>query len=64
MGVMTMGWTVWCARCQSWDQVSGTKRRATEEFWVNLVAMGDWSLQGDANGTLNVNGKTVQVRNP
>ena len=40
----------------------GMSRRG--EFWVNLVAMGDWSLQGDANGTLNVNGKTVQVRNP
>jgi hypothetical protein len=40
----------------------GMARRG--EFWVNLVALGDWNLQGDANGTLNVNGKTVQVRNP
>lgn len=40
----------------------GMARRG--EFWVNLVALGDWNLQGDASGNLNVNGKVVQVRNP
>lgn len=34
------------------------------DFWVNLVAAGDWNLQGDANGNVNINGKIVQVRNP
>ncbi|HEX2908809.1 MAG TPA: hypothetical protein VHO69_18200 [Phototrophicaceae bacterium] len=34
------------------------------DFWVALVASGDWELQGDTNGNLNINGKIVQVRNP
>ncbi|MFN8371689.1 MAG: SH3 domain-containing protein [Anaerolineae bacterium] len=34
------------------------------DFWAALVAKGDWNLQGDVNGNVNVNGKTVQVRNP
>ena len=34
------------------------------DFWVNLVSAGDWNLQGDANGNVNINGKIVQVRNP
>ncbi len=34
------------------------------DFWVNLVNSGDWNLQGDANGNVNINGKIVQVRNP
>jgi hypothetical protein len=34
------------------------------DFWVNLVGTGDWNLQGDANGNVNINGKIVQVRNP
>jgi hypothetical protein len=34
------------------------------DFWVNLVASGDWNLQGDTNGNVNINGKIVQVRNP
>lgn len=38
--------------------------RPRGDFWVNLVAAGDWMLEGDANGNLNINGKIVQVRNP
>ncbi len=34
------------------------------DFWVNVVGTGDWNLQGDSNGNLNINGKIVQVRNP
>ncbi len=34
------------------------------DFWANLVNSGDWNLQGDANGNVNINGKIVQVRNP
>lgn len=34
------------------------------DFWVNLVAAGDWQLLGDARGNINVNGKLVPVRNP
>lgn len=34
------------------------------DFWVGLVNSGDWNLQGDANGNVNVRGKIVQVRNP
>ncbi|MEZ4668364.1 MAG: chitosanase [Anaerolineae bacterium] len=34
------------------------------DFWVDLVASGDWNLQGDNNGNLNVKGKIVQVRTP
>ncbi|HUN09224.1 MAG TPA: chitosanase [Aggregatilineales bacterium] len=43
-------------------RLGGLKRRG--EFWVNLVNAGDWFLQGDANGNVNINGKIVQVRNP
>lgn len=34
------------------------------DFWLGLVAAGDWQLQGDAGGSVNVNGALVQVRNP
>jgi hypothetical protein len=34
------------------------------DFWVDLVNSGDWNLQGDSNGNVNVRGKIVQVRNP
>lgn len=35
------------------------------DFWVNLIAAGDWNLQGDANGNVQVRpGQLVQVRNP
>lgn len=34
------------------------------DFWVNLVNTGDWYLQGNADGNLNINGKIVQVKNP
>jgi hypothetical protein len=38
--------------------------RPRGDFWVALTNLGDWSLQGDTNGNLNVNGKLVQVRHP
>ncbi len=38
--------------------------RTRGDFWFNLVQAEDWNLQGDANGSVNVNGKIVQVRNP
>jgi hypothetical protein len=38
--------------------------RTRGDFWFNLVQAGDWNLQGDSNGNVNVNGKIVQVRNP
>ncbi len=44
------------------DNLPGLRTRA--DFWVTLVAGGDWGFQGDANGTVNVNGKIIQVRNP
>jgi glycosyl hydrolase family 46 len=34
------------------------------DFWVTLVTTGDWDLQGDSDGNLNVKGKIRQVRNP
>lgn len=37
--------------------------RTRGDFWFNIVQAGDWNLQGDANGNVNVNGKIVQVRN-
>lgn len=40
----------------------GVRRRA--EFWENIIQTGDWQLQGDEAGTINVLGKQVQVRNP
>jgi hypothetical protein len=43
-------------------KLPGLKKRG--DFWVNLVGTGDWNLQGDAAGNLNINGKIVQVRNP
>lgn len=44
------------------DNVPGVIRRA--DAWLGLIASGDWNLQGDANGVINVFGKAVQVRNP
>lgn len=44
------------------DNLPGLKVRG--DFWVNLVASGDWGLQGDANGNVMVKGKPIQVRNP
>lgn len=39
--------------------------RVRADFWVNVVNTGDWSLQGDANGLIEVKrGARVQVRNP
>lgn len=43
-------------------KLPGLKRRG--DFWFALVQSGDWNLQGDANGNVNINGKIVQVRNP
>jgi hypothetical protein len=42
--------------------LNGVKKRA--DFWVNLIAAGDWQLQGDANGNVVVYSSPVQVRNP
>jgi hypothetical protein len=44
------------------NKLPGLKKRG--DFWVAIVSAGDWSLQGDANGIVNINGKIVQVRNP
>lgn len=44
------------------DNQPGLKVRG--DFWVGLAAAGDWQLQGDVNGSVNVNGALVQVRNP
>lgn len=38
--------------------------RVRGDFWLNLCNRGDWNLQGETNGTVNVNGRIVQVRNP
>jgi hypothetical protein len=43
-------------------KLPGLRKRG--DFWVGIVGANDWSLQGDANGTVNINGKIVQVRNP
>jgi hypothetical protein len=40
----------------------GLKRRA--DFWVNLIAQGDWQLQGDASGNVEVGSRSIQIRNP
>lgn len=40
----------------------GVRKRA--DFWLNLIQVGDWDLQGDSNGNLDVVGRKVQVRNP
>lgn len=44
------------------DNLPGLKVRG--DFWVNLVAKGDWNLQGDGSGQVYVNSKPVQVKNP
>lgn len=44
------------------DNLPGLKVRG--DFWVDLVASGDWGLQGDANGNVSVKGIPVQVKNP
>lgn len=43
-------------------KLPGLRKRG--DFWVGIVGAGDWNLQGDANGTVNINGKIVQVRTP
>lgn len=44
------------------DNLPGLRVRGN--FWVDLVKMDDWGLQGGPDGTLNVNGRRVDVRNP
>jgi hypothetical protein len=34
------------------------------EFWVRITREGDWQLQGDANGNVQILGRQVQVRKP
>jgi len=44
------------------DNLPGLRVRG--DFWVNLVKRGDWQLQGDPDGTLEVKpGRRVKVRN-
>jgi hypothetical protein len=43
-------------------KLPGLRKRG--DFWVGIVGAGDWNLQGDGNGTVNINGKIVQVRTP
>ena len=44
------------------DNLPGLRVRG--DFWVNLVNRGDWQLQGDPDGTLEVKqGRRVKVRN-
>jgi hypothetical protein len=44
------------------DNLPGLRVRG--DFWVNLVNKGDWQLQGDPDGTLEVKpGRRVKVRN-
>jgi len=33
-------------------------------FWVRLINNGDWGLQAEPSGTVNIRGKIIQVRNP
>ncbi len=44
------------------DNLPGLKVRG--DFWMKLIRQGDWALQGDANGNVNVKGRLIQVRNP
>ncbi len=44
------------------DNLPGLKVRG--DFWMDLISAGDWALQGDANGNVNVNGRLIQVRKP
>lgn len=44
------------------DNLPGLRIRG--DFWVNLVQMNDWGLQGDIDGFVNINGRLIQVRNP
>ncbi len=44
------------------DNLPGLKVRG--DFWVGLVASGDWDLAGDANGAIAVKGRPLQVRTP
>ncbi len=44
------------------DNLPGLKVRG--DFWVDLIASGDWYLQGDENGNVNVKDRLIQVRSP
>ncbi|RMG81952.1 MAG: hypothetical protein D6712_15420 [Chloroflexi bacterium] len=43
------------------DNLPGLKVRG--DFWMKLIQQGDWGLQGDSNGNINVRGRLIQVRN-
>lgn len=42
------------------DNLPGLRVRG--DFWVNLVDMNDWGLQGDTSGFVNVKGAMIRVR--
>ncbi|MCU0464221.1 MAG: SH3 domain-containing protein [Anaerolineae bacterium] len=44
------------------DNLPGLRVRG--DFWVSLIASGDWQMQGDADGNIKVKGQPLQVRNP
>jgi hypothetical protein len=44
------------------DNLPGLRVRG--DVWVNLIQKGDWHLQGDEAGVVNINGRKVQVRKP
>jgi hypothetical protein len=44
------------------NNLPGLRKRG--DYWVSIVQAGDWNLQGDGQGIVNINGKIVPVRNP
>ena len=45
------------------QNLPGLKPRA--DFWVNIIASGDWNLQGDSSGNVQIRpGQSIQVKNP
>jgi hypothetical protein len=57
------------ARRDRLHRIADTRRlpglKVRGDFWVGLVERGDWALQGDADGTLEIKqGRRVQVHNP
>jgi hypothetical protein len=44
------------------DNLPGLRMRG--DFWMNLVNAGDWYMHGDSTGTITVNGRRFNARNP
>jgi hypothetical protein len=46
------------------DATAERDLRKRADFWIARYAAQDWQFEGEADGTVNVLGKKVQIKNP